>query len=268
MGLVDEIKNAVKKSGTNKSKFIYFKAGTKVRIRFLTDMDNGRKITFHDSYSAGINVPCQETFGRECKYCEDDDLRTRDLYAWDVFDYESKEVKILLAAVNQCSPVPQLVSMFETYGTLVDRDYVIQKNGSAQNTTYSVVPMDKATFRNEKAKAFSSSKFYALLDAAYPVESEDEEDDEKPAKGKRPAAKKAGTKVPTKKSKDWEDEEVEDEAEAVDYYELTPRELYTLCIERDIDVPQKKTEKFYIARLEEYDANNAADEEEEDEWDE
>ena len=166
MGLVDDIKNQVKKSGTNKSKFLYFKSGTKVRVRFLDDMEDGHKIRFHDSFTAGVNVPCQETFDRECPYCDDDELRTRDQYAWTVWDYDAKEVKILMAPVNQCSPVPALVSMYEAYGTLCDRDYVITKSGQQQSTTFSVVPMDKAKFRNEKAKPLSETKFLQLLDKA------------------------------------------------------------------------------------------------------
>ena len=70
MGLVDDIKSQVKKSGTNKSKFLYFKEGTKVRVRFLDDMEDGHKVRFHDSFQLGINVPCQEIFGRKCNYCD------------------------------------------------------------------------------------------------------------------------------------------------------------------------------------------------------
>lgn len=247
MGLVDDIKTASKKVGTNKSKFLYFRAGTKLRIRFLSDMDDGFKVAFHDSFAAGINLPCQTAFDRECPYCDDDELRTRDQYAWSVFDYEANEVKILLAAVNQCSPVPSLVAMYESYGTLTDRDYVITKTGKQQSTTFSVVPQDKATFRNAKAKAYSSKKFFELLDAAFPV---DELEDEKPAK-KKTSAKKKAAPAPVE----------DDEEEEVDYSEMSAKELYNLCVERDIDVPAKKTEKFYIGRLEEYDAEQEAEDE-------
>lgn len=254
MGLVDDIKSASKKVGTNKSKFLYFRAGAKIRVRFLSDMDDGFKVSFHDSFAAGVNAPCQATFDRECPYCDDDELRTRDQYAWSVYDYEANEVKILLAPVNQCSPVPNLVAMYESYGTLTDRDYVITKSGKQQSTSFSVVPQDKATFRNAKAKPYSSKKFYELLDAAFPL---DDAEDDKPSK-KKPAQKKA-----TKKVVEEEDDDV------VDYDELTPKELYALCIKRDIDVPAKKTEKFYIARLEEYDEEHSEPEDEdEDDGDE
>ena len=263
MGLVDDIKNQVKKSGTNKSKFLYFKSGTKVRVRFLEDMDDGHKIKFHDSYVAGVNVPCQETFDRECPYCDDDELRTRDQYAWAVWDYDAKEVKILMAPVNQCSPVPALVSMYEAYGTLTDRDYVITKSGQQQSTTFSVVPMDKAKFRNDKAKPFSETKFLQLLEKAFPCEEAEDEDDEPK---KRPP-KKMGKKNPEPEDDDeWE----EDDDEATDYSELSAKELFKLCKERGIDVPAKKSEKFYITKLEDDDSKKDDgwddEEEEEDEW--
>lgn len=264
MGLVDDIKSQVKKSGTNKGKFLYFKSGTKVRVRFLDDIDDGHKITFHDSYTAGINVPCQETFDRECPYCDDDELRTRDQYAWSVWDYDAKEVKILMAPVNQCSPVPALVSMFEAYGTLTDRDYVITKSGQQQSTTFSVVPMDKAKFRNEKAKPLSESAFLKTLDKAFPCEEAEEDEDEAPKK--RPP-KKSGKKKP-EPEEDWEDEE-DDEEEKVDYYELSPKELFKLCKERDIDVEPKKPAKYYITKLEDDDSKREDgwdDEEEDDDW--
>ena len=265
MGLVDDIKNQVKKSGTNKGKFLYFKSGTKVRVRFLDDMENGHKITFHDSYAAGVNVPCQETFDRECPYCDDDELRTRDQYAWSVWDYDAKEVKILMAPVNQCSPVPALVSMFEAYGTLCDRDYVITKSGQQQSTTFSVVPMDKAKFRNEKAKALSESGFLKVLDKAFPCEEAGDDDDEDETPKRAP--KKSGKKKPEPKEEDWEDEDGDDE---VDYSEMSAKELYSLCKERDIDAKPKKPASYYIGLLEDDDSKKEDgwddEEDDEDDW--
>lgn len=265
MGLVDDIKSQVKKSGTNKGKFLYFKSGTKVRVRFLDDMEDGHKVTFHDSFTAGINVPCQETFGRECPYCDDDELRTRDQYAWCVWDYDAKEVKILMAPVNQCSPVPALVSMYEAYGTLCDRDFVITKSGQQQSTSFAVVPMDKAKFRNEKAKALSEQAFLKTLDKAFPCDEEEEDDEPK----KRPP-KKSGKKKPEPEEEEWDDEE--DEEDAVDYSEMSAKELYKLCKERDIEAAPKKPAKYYITKLEEYDEKgddwDEDEEDEDDDWEE
>ena len=45
---IQAIKNEIAKSGTNKGKFIFFKEGTKIRLRFLNDMEDGVEIPFHD----------------------------------------------------------------------------------------------------------------------------------------------------------------------------------------------------------------------------
>ena len=37
---IQAIKNEIAKSGTNKGKFIFFKEGTKIRLRFLNDMED------------------------------------------------------------------------------------------------------------------------------------------------------------------------------------------------------------------------------------
>ena len=167
---LSDIKSEISKSGTSKGKFMFFKEDSKARVRFLTDMEDGFEITFHDSFALGVNVPCQEEFGRTCEYCEDENLRTRKMYVWSVYDYESKEVKLLMAAVNNCSPVPALVSLCETYGTLLDRDYEIKRIGKGQNTTYSVIPLDKAKFRNNKVKPLSDSAILKYIDKAYPAD--------------------------------------------------------------------------------------------------
>lgn len=278
MGLVDKIKADVKKSGQNKGKFIYFREGQKQRIRFLTDMDDGMEVTFHDSFEAGINVPCQEIFGRNCPYCDEEGLRTRSQYIWSVYNYETKEVQLFMFPVNNCSPIPALMAMYENYGTITDRDYVISVTGKQQNKTFSVVPMDKVKFRNAKAKPFSDKAILKMLDNAFPCDAaddEDEDEDEAPKKrGQKSTAKKSSKKQEIEEDDyedDYDSEEWEDEDDdAVDYSEMSAKELYKLCKERDIKVAPKKHAKYYINQLEEYDAAQEDWEDEEvednDEW--
>lgn len=278
MGLLSEIKKDAKKSGQNKGKFIYFREGQKQRIRFLQDMDDGLQITFHDSFEQSINVPCQEHFDRDCPYCDDDTVRTRSQYIWSVWNYETNEVQLFMFPVNNCSPLPALVAMYETYGTLTDRDYVISVTGKQQNKTFSVVPMDKVKFRNTKAKPYSESQVLKMLDKAFPCDTEqDDEDDEdytpksKKKKQQRPA------KTSTKKDvdEDYEDDDYdedmteEDEADEVDYESMSVKELYKLCKSRGIDVAPKKSQKYYIKQLEEYDEQNEDwGDDEDEEWEE
>ena len=259
-GLISDIKNQIKKSGTNKGKIVYFKDGIKNRLRFLEELDDGLKIPFHDSYQQGVNVPCQELYGRTCRYCGDDALRHRDLYAWSVYDYEAKETKIVLGAANSASPIPALVGMYDAYGTLMDRDYIITRNGTGTNTSYSVVPMDKVNFKDKKAKPFSESKVMELLDKAFP--DEDAEDDDHPAKKKK-GKDKPGKKVKEEEPED-DDEEEEDEDES-EYEDMSAKELYKLCAKRKLKCKPKKDKEYYIDLLEAADENE--DDEEDDEED-
>ena len=246
MGIVDKIKNDAKKAGSNKGKFIFIKDGEKKRVRFLQDMEEGFEATFHDNFNLGVNVPCQEMFGRKCPYCDEEELRTRTQYVWSVWDYDAAEVKLFMYPMNNCSPLGALVSMYETYGTLLDRDYVISVTGKQQNKSFGGVPMDKEKFRNQKAKAISKSKFLEILDKAYPDEhSGDYEDDEEEE-----------TK-PKKNNKSNDDE--------IDYSELSAKELYNLCEERDIEAEPKMKPKYYIELLEEYDEENSSGSDED--WD-
>ena len=281
MGLLDKIKGDVKKAGTNKGKFMYFREGNKIRIRFLQDMDEGLEVIWHDSYEQGINVPCRETFGKSCPYCERDDLRTRSQYVWSVWNYDAKEVQLFMFPVNQCSPLPSIVAMCEQYGTLCDRDYVVSVSGKGTSKSYAVIPMDKVRFRNEKAKPFSKQQVLKMIDKAWPDDSEDDdeaESDELPwdEKKNKKSSKNSASKKPSKKD-DYEEEEDEDwespsDDETPDYESMSPKELYKLCKEREIsEAVPKKPVKFYINLLEEYDqANNdwgsEEDDDKEDDW--
>lgn len=271
MGLVDKIKADVKKSGQNKSKFIYFREGTKQRVRFLVDMDDGMEVTFHDSFEKSINIPCQEHFGRACNYCEDETLRTRSQYIWSVYNYDTKEVQLFMFPVNNCTPIPALMAMYENYGTITDRDYVISVSGKQQNKTFSVVPMDKVKFRNDKAKPYSEKAILKMLDKAFPCDiDDDEEEDDAPKKhSHKSIGSKKSKKYEYDDDDDYDNEAWDEEEDEIDYSDMNPKELYQLCKERDIDVPTKKPAKFYINQLEEWDKAQddwADEEDEDDEW--
>ena len=266
---LSELKEEIKKSGSNKGKFLYFREGEKVRVRFLTDLEDGTEVLWHDSYKKKINVPCQETFGRECKYCDEEDLRTRKMYIWSVYDYGSREVKLLMAAVNQCSPVPALVAEYEERGSLLDRDYIIKQIGSGQGKSFSVIGMDKEKFRNTKAKPLSESAILKYVDKAYPDTEADydegEEEEEKPKRNKAKGNKKK------EKEPELDMNEPEDEDEEKDYEEMTAKQLYKLCEDRGIECKPRKAKEYYVDLLEEADEEGSGDcredeKDEEDDW--
>lgn len=256
MGLLDKIKEDAKNSGGNKGKFFYVKDGDKRRVRFLQDMDDGFEVTFHDSFEANINIPCQEIFGRTCPYCDEEGLRTRTMYAWSVWDYDAKEVKILMYAMNNCSPIGAIAAAYETYGTLTDRDFVITCTGKQKDKTMSVMPMDKEKFRNAKAKPYSKKAFLEILDKAYPDEYSDENDE--------PKMKKKSA-VKSKKRSDDEDTDLPFTTPK-DYQLMSAKDLYNLCEERGIEAEPKNPKQYYIDLLEDDDEQNES-KADDDDWD-
>lgn len=265
MGLLDSIRADAQKASSSKRSFFYVKDGEKKRIRFLQDMEDGWEIPFHDSYELNINLPCQEIFNRECQYCNEEGLRTRSMYAWCVWDYDAAEVKIFMYAMNNCTPLATIAAMYETFGTLKDRDYVVSRSGKQQNTQYTVIPMEKEKMRNSKAKPFSYETFLEKLDEAYP-------DEHAPKDAKKKSNKKPSTKSKKQEEEDDEDELPWGETEKENKYEgKSAKELYKLCEKRDIECEPKMSAKYYINLLEEDDEAHEdwdEDEEDDDEWEE
>lgn len=169
MGILDKIKNEAAQVGGARGNFFFVKDGDKARVRFLQDIDDGLEIVFHDSYKMNINVPCQRVFGRSCSYCDSQELRTRSMYAWSIYNYDFDDVQILMYAVNQCTPIGQLIAIYEQYSTITDRDFVISCTGKHQNKAFSVLPLDKMAFRNAKIHPFSREAMLKYIDEAYPL---------------------------------------------------------------------------------------------------
>jgi hypothetical protein len=265
MSILSNIKKGVANSGSNKGKVLYFKDGSKLRIRFLAEIEDGVEITQHDKFDDGINFFDQEIINGEAhELQEDDSVRHRTCYIWPVWDYDAKEVKIFIGYANKFSPLPALVGMYESYGTIMDRDYVISRSGSQLNTSYTVVPMDKVKFKNSKAKALSEKKILSILDKAFPApgnELDVDDEDDKPAK--KSSKKKGKKKKPEPEPE--EDEDDEDE-ETGDYSDMSAKELYMECIERGIKAKKKKKAPYYIDLLEEYDEEQEDEDEDEDDW--
>ena len=160
-----------------------------------------------------------------------------------------------MQAVNQCSAIPALVNMAETYGTITDRDYVLKKTGKGSTSSFTIIPMDKNKFRNEKAKALSKKALLKYLNQAFPSDVSDDDDYEDDEDDDYMPKSKSHGKV--KKQAKHDEEEY-------DYSEMSPRELYNLCEEREIEAEPKMKAKYYIELLEEYDDNKA---DKEDDWD-
>lgn len=237
MGLVDNIRDEAKKSGSNKSKILYIRDGEKKRIRFLEDMDDGIEVDIHDNWERRESMICMKAFGKPCAKCNDESMRTRKYYCWPVYEYGTESQLLLLYAFNNCSPLPQLLSIYDNFGTITDRDIVIGVTGKQTDKTFSCVHQDKSKFRDTKIKPYSKSAMLKIIAKAYPPEDEpggEEFEEEKPAK---------------KKSEPMNQPETAEN----DYESMSAVELFRECVKRKIDCQKRKPEKYYIRLLEEDD---------------
>lgn len=199
---LDQIKTAVKNSGSSKKDILYFGADTSKRIRFLQELDEGHSYTFHSDFETKIYEPCQDQEDHEdCKLCQQG-IGTKEVFVWSVYDYDTSSVKLLAIKATGISPVPALIEFFEEYGTIMDRDYKIKKVGKGMGGSYTVTPLDKEKFGVKKAKPYSEKEIWEMFKKAYSSkdvedDDDDEEEDEeevKPTKKSKKAKKEKSLK--------------------------------------------------------------------------
>lgn len=254
MGLLDSIKSDIQRTGSNKQKLVYFRDGTKKRLRFLNDMEDGLEINIHSNWEKRITAVCSEHYGKTCELCEqaedpDSGFRSKTHYCWSVYDYDENKVLLFMFAVTRCSPLAQLAAIYENYGTLCDRDIIITQVGKGIDKTFTVMPMDKQKFKNTKAKPYSKQAVLKILREAYPD-----------------TDKYMGN---TNEKLDEFNRVVNDDDEIIDSSEYdgkSAKELYKLCKERGLEAVIKKPAAFYINLLIEDDKAND-DWGDEDDWD-
>ena len=195
--LVESMKERINRSGSKKSLIFYLKKDGKCRVRFLQDMEEGIKVQYHDKFGE-FSHPCLSYYGKKCPNCKNAEAKHVDNFVWSIWNYETKRVELFMFKASKASPIPSLISMFENYGTICDRDYVIQRNGEGFDTNYSVIPMDKKKFKGEE-EAFSKKKVLKMLleaaslgnDEDVDDEEEEEDEDEEEVKPKKKASKKS-----------------------------------------------------------------------------
>lgn len=210
---LDQIKTAVKNSGSSKKDILYFGADSSKRIRFLQELDDGHSYTFHSDFETKIYEPCQDQEDHEnCKLCQQG-IGTKEVFVWSVYDYDTSSVKLLAIKATGISPVPALIEFFEEYGTIMDRDYKIKKVGKGMGGSYTVTPLDKEKFGVKKAKPFSEKEIWEMFKKAYSskdVDDEDNDDEEeeeevKPTKKSKKKAKKEKSLKDKYLGLDWDE---------------------------------------------------------------
>jgi hypothetical protein len=171
MSMLDKIKKKISDASKTVTDEFYVGQDKKARVRFLTDLEDAMEVLWHDKFEDSINVPCLKHYKLDCPYCKASDkkIRTRQVFAWTIYNYELDKVQIFKFPANNFTPVPSLVAMYESYGTLLDRDYVISRTGTGFEISYHVVPMDKTKFK-KSVKPFSKEQIMKKWRKKYNVD--------------------------------------------------------------------------------------------------
>lgn len=217
--LVESMKERISRSGSKKGNLFYLKKDGKCRVRFLQDMEDGIQVQYHDKFGE-FSHPCLSYYGKKCPSCKNPEAKHVDNYVWSIWNYETKRVELFMFKASKASPIQPLISMYENYGNITDRDYIIQRNGEGFETNYSVVPMDKKKFKGDEEPYSKKKVLKMLLEAAQLPEDEDvdeddeeEDDDEEEVASKKKVNKKTKSKYDDDEDEEELDEDDEDEEE-------------------------------------------------------
>ncbi len=221
--IVQMMKDRISKAGKGMSNIFYVKKDGKVRIRFLTDMEKGVVIPFHTKWKE-YNHPCLELYGKECPRCKEDP-KPAEYFVFTIWNYETKQRELFMYKATKCTPIPAMITMYEEYNTICDRDYIITRQGEATDTVYTVLPLDKKPFKGDE-EPYTKDEIMDIVFNAYPA---DDNEDEKPSR-------KRNENVITDTSDFDEDEEI-------DYSEWSNKDLKAECKKRGFDYTGKSRQE-------------------------
>jgi len=172
--LIKKMKEQIKKTGERRKNIFYLSDGKKKRVRFLDDLEDAIEVPFHDKWGELQPLPCLKIYGKKCGFCKIEDVRTKTNYIWNVYDYKDGKTSLFMFKAHEITPIPKLIAMYENYGTLLDRDYVVSRSGERFDTSYQVVPLDKKKFA-KKTKKFTRQAILKILWLAHNVEAQMED---------------------------------------------------------------------------------------------
>jgi len=192
VSMLKRIKQKITEASRTITDEFYVGQDKKARIRFLSDLEDALEVTWHDKYEDAVNTPCLSHFGLSCPFCglDKSKVRTRQIFAWTVYNYDTDKKQIFKFPANSFSPVPNLVAMYESYGTVCDRDFVITRTGTGFDVDYQVVPMDKSAFKGDD-KPFSKKEICIKWAKMYEIHTETEAEESKVTKIKEKVKVKA-----------------------------------------------------------------------------
>jgi hypothetical protein len=202
VGSIKNLKSSLKKGTMGPIKYIP-KNGS-VTVRFLEDPTEWVNYNEHYDTQLRRSYPCIED---GCPGCQTDERKTSRYLANALDVIEDKVVAIQLPK----DLTNQLVRRFERYDTLLDRDYVLSKEGEGLDTTYDA---DAEPAMPRKVTKYQTLDLEDVLDQV--VQSvlgtgDDDDEDEAPKKAPKGARKKSAAAAVIDDDDEDDDEEDEDD---------------------------------------------------------
>lgn len=117
--IVDIMKDKINKASNGIQNIFYVKKDGKVRIRFLTEIEDSVELKFHSKWQS-YNHLCNSYLGKDCPHCDEEEEggRPYEMYAFTIWNYESKRREVFMYKATRNSPIFQLISMNEEFGTI------------------------------------------------------------------------------------------------------------------------------------------------------
>lgn len=199
VGSLKDLKRELKDSGGGSNWFYRLAADSEITVRFLVEPTEFTWFWQHYDGSwpeKKRGFPCNTG---DCFGC-DEGNKARKVWVAPVVEVANKQVRVM---VIPKTIVESLVDRFERWSTIMDRDYIIMREGSTmENTSYELV---HEAPRKMKLSGYAMPDIAQMIEdqikAANSDDDDDDDTDEEPPWATRKGAKKVTKKVVKKATK-------------------------------------------------------------------
>lgn len=187
---LSSLKKSVKGGGRGASGKVAYIPEDPLLVRFLQEPN--KWVEYFEHYNGPNSDPRYSPCVTDCERCEDGNKAAKK-YLANVLDVTKNAV---VALKMPTSLVEQLLKFEGKYGTVIDRDYELSREGSGLDTTYSAIP-ESPTRVSVSRYAKSLFDLEDLLEQWVDEEDgddEDEEEEEEPRTARKSASSRSASR--------------------------------------------------------------------------
>jgi hypothetical protein len=131
-------------------------------VRFLAEFDKAVPVIMHDKWEILRPQPCLKYYDEPCPV-HVEAFRSVTWYVWTVWDYESQSKRVAMWKPTLASPVEDLLDLFDTNGTIMDRDIELRRMGTGTKSRWKIRAQAPTPFEGKLSKPFSEEKTIEIL---------------------------------------------------------------------------------------------------------